>query len=573
MKLSRVAPVFLVLVFLLTLVLPAGFAPLKNVDEIRYAEIPREMLASGDWISPRLNGLRYFEKPVLGYWLNAVSLAVVGSHPLAARLPAVLATGLTALLIRRLVRRFADDARAADLAAGIYLSSLMILIVGGLNVLDAPLTCFLTGTLVFFLEGAESPPGARRVRNFLACGAWCGAALLTKGFLAPVVVALEAGPYLIWQRRSRDLLRIPWLPLLAALAVCLPWAVAIHLREPDFWRYFIWEEHVRRFFSERAQHPEAPWFFLPLFAGGLLPWLAVVPSAVGGLRASGASPLARFAWCWLLLPFLFFSASRGKLPAYILPCFPPASILLALGLCRQAVDGRFRAFDRGARCLCVFFLCAAVVLAVRHGGRRDYREDEGLRRGLGVAALAAFAVSSWASARARRPVWKWGWLTVSPSAVAVLAPFALPAGFEAERTPMPFLHSLDARIPANLLLVSDNNRAHAMAWWRQRADVFMVGWEGEFAYGLGHPEAAGRHLAVGEVGDWLKARSAHEPVLVLTNRERLASWPDTLPQPLWVQADPRVPGGRAWVVALFGPHPPSPSAFPAEGSVPDPNVR
>ena len=331
---------------------------------------------------------------------------------------------------------------------------------------------------------------------------------------------------------------------------------------------------MRRFCSDRAQHPEAPWFFLPLLAGGLLPWLAVVPSALGGLRAQGSrAPLVRFAWCWLVLPLAFFSASRGKLPAYILPCFPPAAILLAMGLGGRAAAGRFRSFNRGARALAVLFLCAAAWIAVRQGGRRDYRADEPVRRGLAVAALAAYAGCAWASSRARGPGWKWGWLTLCPAMVTALAPFALPAGFEAERSPMPFLQSLDARIPANPVLLSDNNRAHALAWWRRRDDVYLAGWEGEFAYGLSHPEAAGRHLAVADVGAWLRDRSARESVLLLTNRGRLASWPGPLPKPLWMRADPRVPGDRAWVVALFGPGPAEPVATPDVNPDPDPNVR
>ncbi|MCJ7810568.1 MAG: phospholipid carrier-dependent glycosyltransferase, partial [Desulfobulbaceae bacterium] len=148
----------LFVLFVLSYILPLGYRPLAIPDEARYGEIPREMLASGDWVVPHLNGLKYFEKPVFGYWANAVSIVVFGENAFALRLTSALSVMISALMIFLLVRRFSPRAPASALAPAIFLTCPLVLAIGHITILDSLLSMLLTGALVcfFFAHMAEN---------------------------------------------------------------------------------------------------------------------------------------------------------------------------------------------------------------------------------------------------------------------------------------------------------------------------------------------------------------------------------------------------------------------------------
>ena len=149
---------FVLFVFVYTL--PLGFRPLTIPDESRYGEIPREMLASGDWVVPRLNGLKYFEKPAFGYWANAVSIITFGENAFALRITSALSVIISALMIFLLVRRFSPEGPTSALAPAIFLTCPLVLAIGHINLLDSLLSMLLTGALVcfFFAHMAENMP-------------------------------------------------------------------------------------------------------------------------------------------------------------------------------------------------------------------------------------------------------------------------------------------------------------------------------------------------------------------------------------------------------------------------------
>jgi len=352
--------------FLLAYILPLGARVLLEPDETRYAEIPREMIASGDWIVPHLNGLRYFEKPVLGYWVHAGSLLLFGESNFAVRLPSALAVGLSALLIFSLIGRALrpDDRKdnyPALLAVLVFLSNFEVFGIGNTAVLDSLFSFFLTATITAFFFASEEMPRSRREKIFLILsGLSCGLGFLTKGFLAFAVPVLALVPYLLLQRRYFDLFRMSLLPLFAAVLVSLPWAMLIHSREPDFWHFFFWNEHIRRFLADNAQHKESFWFFVLTAPAMFIPWTFMIPAAAPGIRALLKEPgvkgrLLRLSVCWLAIPFLFFSFSNGKLLTYILPCFPPAAILMSFGLLEAFKKGRWKDVFREAPFSARFF--------------------------------------------------------------------------------------------------------------------------------------------------------------------------------------------------------------------------
>lgn len=319
------------------------YRKLIKPDEGRYAEIAREMMVSGDWVTPRLNGIKYFEKPPLQYWTTAAAYEAFGQHEWTTRLwPAL--TGFAGLLLTLLVgtRLFGKD--AAILATAILASSLIYLLIGHLNTLDMGLAFFMHLALSGFLMANQ--PGARPAairRWMLITWAALACAVLSKGLVAAV---LAGGTLLVYSVVARDF--SPWrrlelargLPLF--LLITAPWFVAVSLANPEFPRFFFIHEHVERFLTKTHHRYQPDWYFFAVFAVGALPWTGVM---IHGLlaRRPAEAPGFRTRWfllVWVVLMFAFFSLSSSKLPSYILPLFPAVAWLVAeaaLGFSRRAL--------------------------------------------------------------------------------------------------------------------------------------------------------------------------------------------------------------------------------------------
>jgi 4-amino-4-deoxy-L-arabinose transferase len=531
---TRRAAIALAALFALLYLAPLGLRPLTSPDEVRYGEVAREMLVSGDWVSPHFNGVRYFEKPVLGHWLNAISLAALGESAYAVRLPVALATGLAALIVFLLARRFAGSFSAA-LAAGIYLTTLLVAGCGTTAVLDAFLALFVTAALAAYYVGIDEADGARRFAYLALCGAACGAALLVKGFVAWAIPVVVVAPYLAARREWRTFLTSPWLVIAVSVAVALPWAVSVHLREPDFWHYFFWVQHVQRFAGEGAQHARPPWFYvayLPLIGW---PWLLFVPAAVIGLRtgsraafrgsataAAEARPDRRdraFSWyltAWAVMPAILFSLAKGKMVTYLLPCFAPLSILLAIGLEQYLAAGHRRAFRVAVALVGVMVATVLALLAASQDGifgSALYTPAEWLKAGL----LATFLIVALCCAAAAyvssRPVLRLA--AMGGLAVAVLLPLqlALPERVMNAVAPIGAVE-LVAAVSADTIVVADDSLFGTAAWVLDRDDIYVVS-PGEIEYGLGYPESRHRWLKGSMLADLVAASRGRNDVLVL----------------------------------------------------------
>jgi 4-amino-4-deoxy-L-arabinose transferase-like glycosyltransferase len=301
-------------------------------DEGRYAEIPREMLARGEWVVPHLQGQPYLDKPPLLYWLVMASYALCGVHDWAARLVPALAVHACVLLLYLLGRR---SLGARPAFWGALLLALMpgFLGMGRLLLLDGVLALWVTLALLAAFEAARGPELRRGWWILSALAAGLG--VLTKG---PVIAVLVLPPLWLHRRLSGAGTRLGWRPLAAwlaiAAAVALPWYVAVCLRAPNFARYFLWEHNVLRFVAP-FDHIEPVWYYaLPLLAGLLPGTLLLVPFLRflgAGDRATAARRTSALGFVLLsgLWCVLFYSLSGSKLPTYILPAFPP--LALALG--------------------------------------------------------------------------------------------------------------------------------------------------------------------------------------------------------------------------------------------------
>ncbi|HWA85384.1 MAG TPA: glycosyltransferase family 39 protein [Opitutus sp.] len=425
-----------------------GSYPLANPDEGRNAEVPREMLASGDWVTPKLDGVDYFEKPPLVYWAVAGMEKVFGLNEWAVRaVPALFAIGgvlLTYAAARRLYGRGAGVVSAIVLA-----TSLLYYGTGRFLVLDTAVSVLMAATLVCFILGVNEPvavgatvataglpEGAARAprlhrRRWFFYGLYASAALatLTKGFIGFLVTGAVMFLWLLvfnqWKR-----LRPLYLPTgaLLFLAIALPWHVLAAERNPTWAHRYIYFEHWERFFTT-AHGRVQPWhFFIWILLAGLIPWTAFLWPALReavGCRAGSPDPALqsgrgwRGAWArrgeratewffvtWAGFILLFFSASHSKLPAYILPVFPAIAVLIGAWLAKTAVaqDGvaRLRWPLRIFSFVCGLLVVALLVVVLRPGlVIRDAWQAEALRTPAIVLAIVLLAGGIVAPAWAR----------------------------------------------------------------------------------------------------------------------------------------------------------------------------
>jgi 4-amino-4-deoxy-L-arabinose transferase-like glycosyltransferase len=314
-----------------------GLRPLFNPDEGRYAEIPREMLAGGDWVIPHLNGLAYAEKPPLQYWATALSYRVFGINEFAARLYCALCALGTIALVWLMARR-EGGSRCAWLAAAVLSGMLIFAVLGQLLTLDMSLTFYLTLSLTGFLfaQPAAGDATSRAGSGRWMLAAWAAAALgvMTKGIIAAVIPAAVLILHSLWTRdfTAWHRLRLSWgLPLF--LIVTVPWHWLAARRDGDFLQFYFVHEHVARYLTPIAQRVEPWWFFLAVFVGGSAPWTlsALRVVAVGWRRTPGGGFDARlFLWIWVVFVVVFFSLSDSKLMPYILPIMPVLALRIAL---------------------------------------------------------------------------------------------------------------------------------------------------------------------------------------------------------------------------------------------------
>ena len=310
-----------------------GFRGLYNPDEGRYAEIPREMLATGDWVIPHLDGLVYIEKPPLQYWATAVSEELFGLSNWSARLYTSLCGLATVLLVMALAGRLWG--RAAAWRSGIVLaSSLLMLLMSHQLTLDMSLTLFMTLTLGTFCvaQHERTSPHARR-GWMLAAWASAACAFLTKGLLAGALPILTLIAYSALHRDLAPWRRLyPVSGLALFLLIVMPWLVLIQHRLPAFFNFFFVREHFERYLTLVERRYQPWWFFGEVLAAGSLPWIVpVVRALVTGWRASeppGRFDARRLLWVWSVVVLVFFSASDSKLIPYILPMFPALAVLV-----------------------------------------------------------------------------------------------------------------------------------------------------------------------------------------------------------------------------------------------------
>ena len=338
-------------------------------DEGRYVGVAWQMVQSGDWLVPRLNGLPFFHKPPLFYWLSAAGMWLFGLHEWAARLAPLAGAWLGCAALYLFMRRW-SGARSAGI--GVLVLATQPLFYGAAQHanLDMLVAGCITATI---LAGAHAVLLRRQAlpNRWPVLALWTFAALglLAKGLIGAALPALVLLGWLLPVRDWRGIATLLWWPgAVLFMAIAAPWFVAMQLRYPAFFDYFFVEQHFKRF-TETGFNNVAPWWFYPaVLAVGLLPWSAWLPKAVRqGARAGWQfDSVGALMWIWVLAIVLFFSLPASKLVGYCLPVLAPLAWLIAdavqsSGAAAVVSNPRRRGFQ--VSCISAAVLCAALAIA------------------------------------------------------------------------------------------------------------------------------------------------------------------------------------------------------------------
>ncbi|BBP77684.1 undecaprenyl phosphate-alpha-4-amino-4-deoxy-L-arabinose arabinosyl transferase [Pseudomonas sp. Ost2] len=506
----------LILAFGMFYLLPMMFHGLWIPDETRYAQISQEMLLSGNWTAPHFMGLRYFEKPIAGYWMIAIGQAIFGDNLFGVRVASAVSTGLSVLLTYLMARRLWNDPRKSFASALLFMSFGLIAGQAGYANLDPQFTLWSNLSLVAFWFAFDSQERRHRLWAWAVLGLACGMGFLTKGFLALLLPVLIALPYMIWQRRLGELLRCGPIAVVVAVVVALPWVLAVNAQEPDYWHFFFWHEHIQRFAGNNAQHAQPWWFYLPLLVVSCLPWsVMLIPTfkqAWQEKRQAGTG----FLWLAFLLPLAFFSLSKGKLPTYIMPCLLPLALMMGNALIDRVARAEGRALRLNGMLNLILGLAALIGLIVLQATRYLYENShaEVFNLSLVFIMLMAWIIAN--ALQALRPLTLWAMPALGVALLVALLPAGMPASVINNKMPDQFIaEHIDELRQTNRLLSNELGTAAALSWRLQRPQVDLFNTAGELKYGLDYPDAAGRLVTFDSVGQWMSEARKQGPVGVV----------------------------------------------------------
>ena len=411
-----------------------GYRDLADPDEGRYADVARAILATGDWVTMRLNGYEYFAKPPLQFWATAASFRLLGESSGAARLSVAL-FGLLGVLWVGFVGRGLYGAATGFYAAVVLMSTLMYAALAHILTPNMSVAVFMGFGLGALLLAQVRRDDRAHVRRWMLLG-WASLALavLSKGLMGLVLPGAAVFFYMLWQRDWAILRHLHLgTGLLVFLAVGGPWFVAVTLANPEFPQIFFLHEHFERYTSDVHRRDQPLWYFIPVLGLGALPWIASAAQALARpgfpwrpAKGGGFAP-DRLLWTYAVLVFAFFSLGSSKLPSYLLPLFPALALLIgrrlaagqglrgdavsaavlgAVLLAAGAVVERFESDSFPAAMVSGYrpwLLAAGLVLLA--GGVAAYRQRPGWRPAatLGFSALLAFQLAGWGYHALDRP--------------------------------------------------------------------------------------------------------------------------------------------------------------------------
>jgi 4-amino-4-deoxy-L-arabinose transferase-like glycosyltransferase len=486
-----------------------GHRALWDPDESRYAEIAREILVLHDWVTPHLNFLLYFEKPMMFMWLEAVSFKLFGiSESSAHVIPLLTALGgaaLVGLMAWKLWGR-----RSGLIASLILVTSLMYFFLACAVDINMPLTLFITSAMVFFWLGHSE----KKTGYFLISWASMALAVLTKG---PIGIMLPAGAICLYILLSRQFSLIkeskPISGILLFLVVTLPWYILVCLRNPDFFSFFFVNQNLQRF-AVSHEHNQPFFYFFLVILGGALPWTLLLPSAIKELWHKTMPKEILYILVWFSLIFFFFMPSKSKLATYILPCFPPISLILAYTLKASPKKGGWPLYAA-----CILWACLGIPLMffpilASHGVNLSSTGvapiiQEGPM--LSAIILSGVFIGAWLG-RKFDVVAGLAVLSISLMIIAI----AFSPQWDARRSTKYLVEDLPAS--AKLFAYRDYNQSSTFYSKRQ---VGMVESKGELAFGINHNRTKGVIITLDELAALMNSSNQVFCVTKLKNKDEL----------------------------------------------------
>ena len=455
-----------------------GRLPLIDPDEGRYIEIPREMLERGDFITPTLNYVKYFEKPPLHYWLNALSLTVFGENEFAARFAGTLCGLLTVLATYYLGRRLFGR-RPGLFAATILGSAGGFLVQARINFTDMTLTFFLTAAFAFFILAARD--GATdKARDYYLFYVSMALAVLAKGLIGIVLPGAVIFLYIVFTRRWRLLGEMRLISGGALfLLVSAPWFLLVSLRNPEFPHFFFIHEHFQRFLTKVHHRFQPFWFFIPVLAGTMLPWSFFIPSALKKAwqeRKGHAETLFLLLWAGVI--FAFFSKSNSKLIPYILPVFPPLALLMGKWFAETG-SGRSVSRPAFATGAVLALLGSAALLFPHFSGKAEIGALDGAVVGGLLICQGAAAI---AAGRTGEPARLLVWLAGAACLFAALAPPLIYDRVAKDKSAKELARVINEQAGKDARIVCYGNYEQGIAFYTHRR-VLLAGDPDELEFG------------------------------------------------------------------------------------------
>ncbi len=310
-----------------------GTRNLSAPDELRYSEIPREMIVDQDYLIPKINGVKYFEKPPLFYWMQVASIKNFGLNEWSLRLATAM-MGLLGVLATYLFSRRLYDRKTGWLSALILSSMTLYSVMAHIITLDMTVSVFITITLYLFYLATRST--TKHTRTYI-WGAFiaAAAAMMTKGLIGLIFPAIIGGLWVLVFQRWRQL---KYLHLVSGIIIFVvlaaPWHILVQLKAPEFFNFYFIEQQFLRYATESAHRYHSPLFYVPVILVGTLPWVCFLPQALSSIKQWRWKNRFQyeneiFLIGWSLFIILFFSISNSKLIPYVLPALPPLAILSA----------------------------------------------------------------------------------------------------------------------------------------------------------------------------------------------------------------------------------------------------
>lgn len=492
-----------------------GSYSLKEPDEGRYAEIPREMVEQGDYIVPHLNYVRYFEKPPLLYWAVAASYKIFGTHEWGFRIPNALFALISVMGLYFMCRRWFPETVSFN-GALILATSFGFFALARIVTTDMLFSTFLLLTLLFFY-GYYREGKTIFLYLFYAC---CGFATLAKGIGAVLLPGLAIVIFLVFERKLSFITRMRWFSgILVYCAITLPWFIAIALREKEFLHFFFIDQHLLRFATTIHKRSGPLYYFIPVLLAGMLPWSVFIPRALAhGFKRREL----RLFFIWTIVVFIFFSFSRSKLPPYILPIFPTLSILIA-----SFIQHQRDTLKPERICLIVLLLLSSVLVffAVPMAGSfisEDILQLPHVKTNLWISAIVMASASVFVSVvlLIKPGIHPSSRLIYAPalfSVVVFLSIFINLTILDSERTAKNISREILSRSGTYDRIIIFNTYEQTLPFYLKKR-VTLASYTGELKMGAGYEEAKPYFL---DLAAFAEAFRSKERLLVVTNKKRL----------------------------------------------------